>query len=621
MNILHVLDHSLPDVDGYAIRSHAIMFNQRRLGLHPAAVTSLWQRGGKAPTDLIQGISYHRTAAPMRVASDRAARDRTFIATVRDRVLERVRALGTNVVHAHSPSSCGTAAFLAARIAGLPIVYEIRASWEDAAVDRGRCLEGSPEYIAARDAEMLLAESVDAVVAISRGNRDDLVARGLPPDRIVVVPNGVDTDAFAPRPKNVWLAERLGLAGKTVIGYFGSFFRFEGVSRLLEALAPLCSERDDVRGLFVGDGETGGEVRMQAAALGLDDKVVFAGRVAPQLMRGLYGVADVVCYPRERCRLTELTTPLKPLEAMSLAKAVVASDVGGHLELLDDGHTAMLFRAGDADELSALLRTLVDAPELRARLGGAARAEVLARRDWRSIVRRYGDLYASLIGERSRPPANVTVRTNRHFRRTNMSQFKHSALKALSLTVPFVIGATAGCGSEDAGMPRETPAEETEAGSFPASAETVAASGITRWVVVKGTDGVFMEGQDDSGTVVNTLHLRVVDEKELVDGSEYDLRVFELTTSNGGLLRATADGELLEMQPDLIAFDALSRDIAPYMEGRDDLSEYGCGFWGWSACYAASAAAGVACAAGGPVGCAAGLAVMAATCGPCWASG
>jgi PEP-CTERM/exosortase A-associated glycosyltransferase len=281
---------------------------------------------------------------------------------------------------------------------GLPSVYEIRAFWEDAAEQRGQGRRGSLRYNAVRTLETALSTRVDAVVTLCEGLRQDLLARGVPPSRLFLVPNGVDVERFTPAPRDPDLEARLGLRGKTVIAYVGSLFRFEGIPLLLRALARLA--RDDVRGLILGHGEAEEEIRDSLARLGLEGRVTFLGKAPPAEVARYYTLADILCYPRLRHRITELTTPLKPLEAMAMGKAVVASDVGGLRELVDDERTGLLFRAEDLESLVATLRRVVDVAELRRRLGEEARAHVVAERSWRQLAGRYREVYAAACARR-----------------------------------------------------------------------------------------------------------------------------------------------------------------------------------------------------------------------------
>jgi glycogen synthase len=404
MRVLHVLDMSLPVVAGYTSRARAILEHQANMGIDAMALTSLRQGEAEVDCEHVGGIRHYRTRVSAPVARLRAAplaREIVDMAALGGRILEVAREARVHVLHAHSPVLCGIPAHLAARRLDLPSVYEIRAFWEDAAANQGKNAEGSPRYAAVRAMETRLTRSVDAVVALCEGIRSDLLARGVPSDRVFTVPNGVNTDRFRPRPRDEALADRFGFRGKTVVGYIGTLFRFEGVAMLLDALARLTRERDDVRGLVVGHGETFDELREQHAKLRLGDRVVLTGKVDPSEVGAFYSIADVLCYPRERHRITDLTTPLKPLEAMSMGKAVVASDVGGLRELVRDRETGFCFRAGDTTDMLRVLGEVVSDAQLRRSLGERARSAMVRERDWKAIAAKYVDVYAAASEKRA----------------------------------------------------------------------------------------------------------------------------------------------------------------------------------------------------------------------------
>jgi glycosyltransferase involved in cell wall biosynthesis len=145
----------------------------------------------------------------------------------------------------------------------------------------------------------------------------------------------------------------------------------------------------------------------QAAASPAREAIRFVGRVPHSEVERYYALTDIMAYPRKPSRLTELVTPLKPLEAMAQGKLVAASDVGGHRELIRDGATGTLFAAGDpvacADALAGLLARREQWDAMR----NTARAHVAAHHDWSRNVRRYIDVYQTLIQKRptSRLPA------------------------------------------------------------------------------------------------------------------------------------------------------------------------------------------------------------------------
>jgi glycogen(starch) synthase len=401
MRVLHVLDISVPTLAGYSTRSRYIVNNQKAVGLDPVVVTSArHENPSQCAMEEIDGIRYYRTLAPRAgpfmdaLAQKPGAGELLEINRFRQRIVEVAQREEPDIIHGHSSILCGIPALLAARELGIPCVYEIRAFWEDAAVDLGRTEVGSKRYMATQHAETLLAKQVDAVVAICQGIKGELVQRGLNTSNIHVVPNGVEVDRFVPIPLDVALKQKYGFEGKTVVGYIGTFHSWEGVRFLVEALVKLIKGgRDDIRGLIVGAGRTYEACAKIARDAGLEKEILHPGRVPHSEVNAVYSVVDVLAYPRDRQRITELVTPLKPLEAMAMEKAVIGSDVGGITELITDQRTGLIHRAEDVADLSEKILTLVDDPVLRAQLGKQGREYVCENRRWRKIIEEHFDLY------------------------------------------------------------------------------------------------------------------------------------------------------------------------------------------------------------------------------------
>jgi PEP-CTERM/exosortase A-associated glycosyltransferase len=308
------------------------------------------------------------------------------------------RRLKPHVLHAHSPVLNAIPALRVGRRLGIPVVYEVRASWEDAAVDHGTTHEKSLRYRLSRGLETYAVKRSDHVVTICEGLRVELAGRGVPAQKITVVPNGVDIERFASAgARDSTLAGELGLAECTVLGFVGSFYGYEGLQLLIEALPRMLAVRPDVRVLLVGGGVQEESLRRQAAELGLAEKVRFTGRVAHDEVHRYYDLIDILVYPRLSMRLTELVTPLKPLEAMAQGRLVVASDVGGHRELMTDGVTAKLFRAGDVEALSRTVLELIDDKQSWPRLREQARRYVEQERTWEASAARYQPIYSGLV--------------------------------------------------------------------------------------------------------------------------------------------------------------------------------------------------------------------------------
>jgi len=400
VKILHVLDHSIPLQSGYTFRSRAILREQRRRGWETVHVTSVKHfRPGPAEEE-VDGLRFYRTAPLGPVASRLPGlREVTGIRHLALKIEEVVARERPDILHAHSPSLNGAAALRVAERHGIPLVYECRAFWEDAAVDHGTAREGGLRYRLTRAHETRIFRAADAVTCICEGLRGDILGRGVEPDKVAVIPNAVDIDAFnVERRRDQELATELGIADAPVIGFIGSFYAYEGLALALEALVVLRARMPQVRLLLVGGGPQEANLRARVEQLGLAGATVFAGRVPHSEVSRYYDLVDAFVYPRLSMRLTDLVTPLKPLEAMAQGRLVVASDVGGHRELIRDGETGVLFRAGDAGALADAVFGLFANRERWPGLQASGRRFVEQDRNWEASVARYEPVYRRLLG-------------------------------------------------------------------------------------------------------------------------------------------------------------------------------------------------------------------------------
>ena len=394
LRILHVLDHSAPLHSGYTFRTLAILREQHALGWDTLQLTTPKQGSGDARQETVDGLTFLRT--PSHAGTGLLAQMRLTA----QRLKEAVADSRPDLIHAHSPVLNALPSLWVGRQTGLPVVYEMRASWEDAAVDHGSTREGSLRYRVSRSLESFALRRATQVTTICNGLRDDIAARGIPAQRITVIPNAVDVGAFRfgaePDP---WLRRELGLEGATVLGFAGSFYGYEGLDLLIEAARRMLLKHPTLRVLLVGGGPQEQNLKAQAAAAGLQDRVIFTGRVQHAQVQRYYELIDVLAYPRLPIRLTELVTPLKPLEAMAQGRMFVASDVGGHRELIRDRETGFLFRAGDVDALQRVLEQLLAQRELWPQVRAQARRFVEVERTWTSSVARYAEVYRRALGQ------------------------------------------------------------------------------------------------------------------------------------------------------------------------------------------------------------------------------
>lgn len=402
LRILHVLDHSIPLHSGYTFRTLALLREQRRRGWETFHLTSLKHTAPAAMEETVDGWHFYRTPASELPGLPVLA-ERALMRATQQRLEALARQLLPHVIHAHSPVLNALPALSVGRELGIPVVYEVRAFWEDAAVDHGTTSEGSLRYRATRALETRALKKAAHVFTICEGLRADIAQRGVPAASVSVIPNAVDIDSFEPggAPDDA-LKLQLGLAGAIVLGFIGSFYAYEGLDLLLEALPAMLAQQPQVRVLLVGGGPQEAALKAQAVRLGVADQVVFTGRVPHAEVQRYYNLVDVLCYPRHSMRLTELVTPLKPLEAMAQGRLLVASDVGGHKELIRHGQTGLLFAAGQAAALAQTVLQLLNAPRSWPALRQAGRSFVERERNWTASTAGYAPVYERLAGS-SRP--------------------------------------------------------------------------------------------------------------------------------------------------------------------------------------------------------------------------
>lgn len=404
MRVLHVLDHSLPYFSGYSFRSDYIIRTQQRLGLQPVVVTSPKHEDFTEAKESRDGIDYYRLKWPSFYVLPKPhtvplLKQAACVAELAKQITKLAAELKVDLLHAHSPSLNGLAASRAARQLGLPCVYEVRYYEEDAAVDRKKLSFNSPLYRLSRRLEWEALKRADRVVTICEALKDDLIARGVPASKLFQAPNGVDTNVFTPREPDAELIAKYSLRGKTVIGFIGSLYLFEGLEFLVDAVLQLLNQRRDVKLLLAGEGEVEASLRSRIPS-DKQEQIIFAGKVPHPQVKAYYSVMDVLVYPRVRSRLTELTTPLKPLEAMAQQRVVVGSNIGGLRELIRDGETGCLVEPENVAALTQCLTTLVNDANKRQTLAQQAREFVVRERDWERIVERYIDIYGGLVAKR-----------------------------------------------------------------------------------------------------------------------------------------------------------------------------------------------------------------------------
>lgn len=387
--VLHLLETSLPHATtGYSYRTRTVLCAQGMAGLAPVAATRLGfpaSRGVRefAHTEVVEGVVHHRFTLPgvQRYTSvpldQQLARNVELLAGL----LESTRPA---VLHATTPHHNGLLGLSLREAFGVPLLYEVRGfpemTW---AVRRGG--ERASVYRLRRAAETRCMLEADGVVTLSEVMRAHVISRGVPAERVWVVPHMIDVEAIKPTRRSPDLVRRYGLEDRVIVGYLGTLVDYEGLDVLLRALARLQGHRPPVVGLIVGGGPAEPALRALADELGLDRSVIFAGRVSHTEVNDHVALFDVYAIPRHPTDVCRFVTPLKPYEAMAAASCLLTSDVEALAETVTGG-TGLTFPAGDAVALAETLATLASDPDRRHELGARGREKVLSEHDQQSVA-------------------------------------------------------------------------------------------------------------------------------------------------------------------------------------------------------------------------------------------
>lgn len=395
--VLHLLPRSMPyHQSGGTLRTHYLAKAQKQAGLDPHLATRLgfpWDMGieDAAPCEIVDGLPYYR----LRDARGLGRIDQ-HVRNV-DLAEALVRQLRPAVLHPTSNHLNGLLAFELRRRFRLPVVYEVRGFPTEPMARGLRSRVLSENWVARKRLEEQCWRDADRVVTLAEVMKAHIVSRGVPAEKVVVVPNAVEAAAFAPGPGDHRLRAELRIPrADTVVGYVSTLNAYEGVVFLIDAVARLSREDRPVSALIVGDGPELERLRQRARELGIEDRVHLVGRVPHDEITRYYSLIDLFVVPRLDQPPCQLVTPLKPYEAMASGCPLVVSRLPALQEMIIEGETGVSFRPEDAESLAEVLRTLLDDPERRETLARNALEWVRTNRSWSSNAERYIELYAEL---------------------------------------------------------------------------------------------------------------------------------------------------------------------------------------------------------------------------------
>ena len=329
MKILHVLETSLPNIAGYTIRSKYIVEAQKVHGLEPIVLTSPLHQGEANTCEEINGVKYYRASKTSFGFGNKFTKRiyrYGFAARHLQRDLSRLINEETpDIVHAHSFPGLGNAIKNVLKHFDIPFVFELRGLIEECSVATGHFKSGGIRYNFLRYYDTQNLKNADAVVTISHALVNEIASRGINREKIHIVPNGVDASVFKPEDKDSDLVRQYGLDG-FIWGYIGALKGWEGLEYIIKAMPIILEREPNVKMLLVGGGPEEENLRRLTRNLNLERNIIFIGKIPHDEILRYYSLFDLICIPRPDTRVSNVVTPLKPLEAMACEIPLIVSE-------------------------------------------------------------------------------------------------------------------------------------------------------------------------------------------------------------------------------------------------------------------------------------------------------
>ena len=430
--VIYLLHNSLPyNSGGYATRTHGLLDGVRQNDWDVHAVSRYgypWDRPQfKSEPEIlenkIEGVPYHRLPANGDGYGSVPIRD--YLKRYSQALVDKCESLQPTIIHGASNYMNGFAAVQAAKAIGIPSVYEVRGLWEITRISKQPDWKDTDFYRYMAYMEAWACKEADAVITITDALKTELIKRGVDGSKITIVHNGVHPQRFTPRVPDQELKSKLGLTDEVVIGYIGSIVSYEGLELLVEASGILEeSNIDGFKFLIVGDGAVLDDLQALVIESKMEHRFIFTGRVPHEEVESYYSLIDIAPFPRISLPVTEMVSPLKPFEAMSMEKCVISSDVAALEEIVNDDETGLLFTKDDAKSLAEVLKRAIEDSELRERLGKTSRQWVIENRDWNLLSKKLTSIYEKLTTKK-----DLKTPSFRSCIQSSINQFKLSGPK------------------------------------------------------------------------------------------------------------------------------------------------------------------------------------------------
>lgn len=395
--VLHFLNNSEPHTSsGYTVRSQGILQAQKSAGIQTLAVTRLGYpavvgRLAHSREELHTGVTYLRLM-PRRFISSPVK----IIEITVEMLSQLAKSFTPNVLHTTTPFRNGLVISRLAQVLRLPWVYEVRGEPEKTWLARRTAMgekgaENSEYYRLSRSQETKVMQSATALVTLSHVQRRSLIARGIDPDKVFVIPNAI-SESVIDYSTDVGTAEyrarhrrKLGLpTDVALIGIISSLVDYEGIDDLIRSIVHLS---DDVELVIVGDGTSRSSLEELAMEQGIASRVHFVGRQPADDIRDWYSCLDVFVVPRKNVEVCRVVTPIKPLMAMAAGCPVVASDLEPLREVT--GELGIYVEPENSRMLAEGIRQALALPEGRTQEA----LNFVEERTWTSNAEKYAQVY------------------------------------------------------------------------------------------------------------------------------------------------------------------------------------------------------------------------------------
>jgi glycosyltransferase involved in cell wall biosynthesis len=278
---------------------------------------------------------------------------------------------------------------------GLPLVLELNAPL----CDQQEGYEKFTLTSTAAKLERRILSQAGAIIALTAWLKDWAISRGSDPERIHIVPDAVSERLFAEQPTGESVRRRHGLKGKRVVGFVGSFHWWHDVEALLAAFDALHGTDPELRLLLVGDGETRKKLTRQVQRRGLEDRVIFTGKIPHEEVPQHFAAMDVVVVPYVDLK-DFFFSPMKLFEGMAAGRPTVATALGQIQEVIEHGETGWLYPAGDVEKLGQGIGLLLGDEGLARRTAEAGRRRVLENYTWKRVAERVVEIAGGLLKQR-----------------------------------------------------------------------------------------------------------------------------------------------------------------------------------------------------------------------------